>query len=442
MIARVERVLGQVRLEGFEKRTPATLSGGQKQRLAIASVLAIEPRILCLDEPTTDLDPVGKLGIFEIAEDLKDRDDVTLHRRRARDRRDPRRRPHHRPQGRRDSRRQAGEGGPAGRGAAARIQRHAAAGDALLPRDGAVAGTVAAHAAGGRCGVQAAGVAGEPGSPQAARRGRCEAGRGLRGTRDRGRGAHAPLPERGRRARRRGPHRSGRASSWPCSGRTGRARPRSSSTSTVCSKPTEGTVRVGEDETREQGLRQLGQSVGYVFQNPGPPDLLRHRLRRGGFRAQDQGYGRGRDQGAGGRGPRRRGAGGPRRRGPVRAHQGRAPAGRRGERARRAPRGPDPGRADHGTRLRRATQHDGPGEEPERGRLHDHRRHPHHVGRRRVRSQGRRREGRKDLAARNGQGGVRGRGRAARRRAPAPAHRLARERVWATRCYPWRRCSR
>jgi energy-coupling factor transport system ATP-binding protein len=78
MIERVERVLGQVHLEGFENRTPSTLSGGQKQRLAIASVLAIEPRILCLDEPTTDLDPVGKLGIFEIAEDLKDRDDVTL----------------------------------------------------------------------------------------------------------------------------------------------------------------------------------------------------------------------------------------------------------------------------------------------------------------------------------------------------------------------------
>src|ERR671913_80430 len=78
MVRRVETVLRQVRLEGFENRTPATLSGGQKQRLAIASVLAIEPRILCLDEPTTDLDPIGKLGIFEIAEDLKDRDDVTL----------------------------------------------------------------------------------------------------------------------------------------------------------------------------------------------------------------------------------------------------------------------------------------------------------------------------------------------------------------------------
>jgi len=75
---RVESVLGRVRLAGFEGRQPATLSGGQKQRLAIASVLAIEPRILCLDEPTTDLDPVGKLGVFEIAEELKERDDVTL----------------------------------------------------------------------------------------------------------------------------------------------------------------------------------------------------------------------------------------------------------------------------------------------------------------------------------------------------------------------------
>jgi cobalt transport protein ATP-binding subunit len=78
MVRRVESVLGQVRLEGFEDRTPATLSGGQKQRLAIASVLAMEPRILCLDEPTTDLDPIGKLGVFEIAEELKNRDDVTL----------------------------------------------------------------------------------------------------------------------------------------------------------------------------------------------------------------------------------------------------------------------------------------------------------------------------------------------------------------------------
>jgi energy-coupling factor transport system ATP-binding protein len=78
MARRVRDALERVRLAGFEGRQPATLSGGQKQRLAIASVLAMEPRILCLDEPTTDLDPVGKLGVFEIAEELRSRDDVTL----------------------------------------------------------------------------------------------------------------------------------------------------------------------------------------------------------------------------------------------------------------------------------------------------------------------------------------------------------------------------
>src|ERR671917_747533 len=78
MQRRVEGVLGRVRLEGFDGRQPATLSGGQKQRLAIASVLAIEPRGLCLDEAPTDLDPIGKLGVFEIASELKERDDVTL----------------------------------------------------------------------------------------------------------------------------------------------------------------------------------------------------------------------------------------------------------------------------------------------------------------------------------------------------------------------------
>ena len=78
MVRRVESVLKRVRLEGFEGRQPATLSGGQKQRLAIASVLSVEPRILCLDEPTTDLDPLGKLEVFEVAAELKRGDDVTL----------------------------------------------------------------------------------------------------------------------------------------------------------------------------------------------------------------------------------------------------------------------------------------------------------------------------------------------------------------------------
>jgi len=62
-----------VGLEGFNDREPSTLSGGQKQRLAIASVLAIQPDIICMDEPTTDLDPIGKNGVFLIAKKLRDK---------------------------------------------------------------------------------------------------------------------------------------------------------------------------------------------------------------------------------------------------------------------------------------------------------------------------------------------------------------------------------
>lgn len=65
MRERVVQALAAVGLAGFERRDPATLSGGEKQRLAIAAVLALRPRILVLDEPTTDLDPRGKVEVFD-----------------------------------------------------------------------------------------------------------------------------------------------------------------------------------------------------------------------------------------------------------------------------------------------------------------------------------------------------------------------------------------
>lgn len=77
IINRMKEALLKVGLVGFENRNPTTLSGGEKQRLAIASILTIKPKILVMDEPTTDLDPLGKLEIFAVCELLKE-DGITL----------------------------------------------------------------------------------------------------------------------------------------------------------------------------------------------------------------------------------------------------------------------------------------------------------------------------------------------------------------------------
>ncbi len=66
MPARIENALQQVGLAGLGERSPYTLSGGQQQRLALASILAMQPNVLVLDEPTAMLDPQGSQALFTI----------------------------------------------------------------------------------------------------------------------------------------------------------------------------------------------------------------------------------------------------------------------------------------------------------------------------------------------------------------------------------------
>jgi energy-coupling factor transport system ATP-binding protein len=65
MRARVPEALAEVGLAGFEGRRSARLSGGEQQRLAIGGVLAAEPGVLVLDEPTANLDPAGTAAVHE-----------------------------------------------------------------------------------------------------------------------------------------------------------------------------------------------------------------------------------------------------------------------------------------------------------------------------------------------------------------------------------------
>jgi energy-coupling factor transport system ATP-binding protein len=66
MRARVESALDLTGIRDLADRSPYSLSGGQQQRVALASILVMQPKVLVLDEPTAQLDPIGTRDVFSV----------------------------------------------------------------------------------------------------------------------------------------------------------------------------------------------------------------------------------------------------------------------------------------------------------------------------------------------------------------------------------------
>ncbi|MBE0695287.1 MAG: ATP-binding cassette domain-containing protein [Anaerolineaceae bacterium] len=78
IIQRIEAAMGLLHLDGLEKRNPRDLSGGQKQRVALGAALTMQPRVLVLDEPTSQLDPIGRAEVVAAIHRLKSSGEMTI----------------------------------------------------------------------------------------------------------------------------------------------------------------------------------------------------------------------------------------------------------------------------------------------------------------------------------------------------------------------------
>jgi energy-coupling factor transporter ATPase len=75
---KVDWALNQTGIYDLRERSPHEISGGQQQRVAIAAVLAMEPEIIVLDEPTSFLDPLSAEKIFDVIYDLNRKQGITV----------------------------------------------------------------------------------------------------------------------------------------------------------------------------------------------------------------------------------------------------------------------------------------------------------------------------------------------------------------------------
>ncbi len=76
--ARIEEALEKVGIAELRERTVGSLSGGQRQKVAIASIIALKPKILVLDEPTGELDPRSSRQVFTLLKELNEEQGITV----------------------------------------------------------------------------------------------------------------------------------------------------------------------------------------------------------------------------------------------------------------------------------------------------------------------------------------------------------------------------
>ena len=75
---RIDETLNEMEISDLRYKEISSLSGGQKQKVAIAAILALQPKILLLDEPTGELDPASSLQIFKILQKLNKEKGITV----------------------------------------------------------------------------------------------------------------------------------------------------------------------------------------------------------------------------------------------------------------------------------------------------------------------------------------------------------------------------